>query len=208
MFSFSLDRIKEIPDELKVIETVIPAKMCELGTSELSENKFLIAECNGIPEYVNVNDEKFLNKSEQSLFFYDVEELSTHQPRNLKNEIKDDVEGKGELNKISSNMKIFMNFNFDVFSLFEKSISYAYDYFANINLKQLLRFGFSSPNEGFEKLSEEEINIRHIKFMSENSLGNLVALVNRYNKLMIIDLENKSKKFYEFFFLIKIFEIK
>lgn len=191
MFSFSLDRIKEIPDELKVIETVIPPHMCDLR-EEPSENKFLIAEYNGTPEYVIVKDEKFSNRSEQSLFFYDVEDLSIKQPQNLENEKKKDFKEKGQLNKITSNL----NFNFDIFSLFEKSISYAYNYISNINIKQKLRLGFSQPNEGFDKLSEEEIHTRQIKLTSINSLGNLAALVNRYNKLMIIDLENKRKNIF------------
>lgn len=191
MFSFSLDRIKEIPDELKVIETVIPPHMFNLR-EEPSENKFLIAEYNGTPEYVIVKDENFSNRSEQSLFFYDVEDLSMKQPQNLENEKKIDFKEKGKLNKITSNF----NFNFDLFSLLEKPISYAYNYILNINIKQKLRLGFSQQKDGFDKLSEEEIHTRQIKLTSINSLGNLAALVNRYNKLMIIDLENKRKNIF------------
>jgi predicted nucleic acid-binding protein len=188
MFSFSLDRIKEIPDELKVIDTVIPPQFSDLREYDHSGNKFLIAESNGIPEYVLVKDENILKKNDQTFFFFDVEELSIAEPQNLQKEKIENTSGseKENLHKSSS------NFNYDIVSIFERTIQNVYNYLKNLNIKQALRI--SSSDEGFDKLALEEMSNRQIKFMSNNSLGKLVAVVNKYNKLMIIDLENKCKK--------------
>jgi predicted nucleic acid-binding protein len=190
MFSFSLDRIKEIPDELKVIDTVIPPQFSDLREYDHSGNKFLIAESNGIPEYVLVKDENILKKNDQTFFFFDVEELSIAEPQNLQKEKIENTSGseKENLHKSSS------NFNYDIVSIFERTIQNVYNYLKNLNIKQALRI--SSSDEGFDKLALEEMSNRQIKFMSNNSLGKLVAVVNKYNKLMIIDLENKCKKIF------------
>jgi hypothetical protein len=192
MFSFSLDRIKEIPDELKVIDTVIPPQFSDLREYDHSGNKFLIAESNGIPEYALVKDENILKKNDQTFFFFDVEELSIAEPQNLQNKENTSGSGNGKENLHKSSSNLNLNLNYDLASIFERTIQNVYNYLKNINIKQALRI--SSSDEGFDKLALEEMSNRQIKFMSNNSLGKLVAVVNKYNKLMIIDLENKCKK--------------
>jgi hypothetical protein len=168
---------KEIPDELMSIVN-IPSISAEEDNFYLDNNKFLIAEKNSLPYHITINEINLMRANNNRIWFYDIEESLKQVPRGVEN-------------KILPYSKSFFGYKFIKNILYDNT-HYILKFLGNNKIKEYFKL-FSNNSDGFSKLSEEDLKQKEIKMISINSLGQVIAMIYKFNLIILIDIEKESK---------------
>ena len=134
------------------------------------KDKFLLAEKNGIPIHVLISATKPETVNDNKVFFFNIEELLNKSPSGIENKIMEEKEGY-----VTSLINYFLHFT-------------NLNYFKKIIMKFDL-----SHEEVKKKKFNEEMMMKEIKLLKINANGNIIAMVNRNNFLIVIKSGKNGK---------------
>jgi hypothetical protein len=163
---------KEVPEELQRTEKIFDTKLKQLEVFS-DPNKFLLAEKNGIPYYTYITSNNLLNSNNNYICFIDLDENSKLASTCLEiSEQNDDKNTFSTLAKIVTDSPPWRKFK--EFFKFESSI-------------------LNDINNPDEIAKSDLLKTKEIKIMKTNGIGNIIALINKNNSLMLTNIETKSK---------------
>jgi hypothetical protein len=171
---FSLKK-KEVSEELQRTEKVFDAIKEPVENSD--PNKFLLAEKNSIPYFIYITSNNIINANNLHICFIDLEETLKLIPRSL--EFSEKVEDRNLTNQIKKRISDFLRFG---------------------KVRDFFKFeseeGIKDINKLDDKTKKELLKFpKEINTIKINSIGKILASINRYGALMLTNIENKSKRF-------------
>jgi len=170
---FSLKK-KEVSEELQRTEKVFDAIKEPAEISDM--NKFLLAEKNSIPYFVYITSNNILNANNMNIWFIDLEESLKLIPKSF--EFSEKVENRNMTNQITKRISEYLRF---------EKVRDFFKFESDERIKDINKLDYKTENE-LLKLPKE---INPIKI---NSVGKILASINRYGALMLTNIENKSKR--------------